>query len=85
MSEALWKIEFEDGSFFLITMKSIGRHQPYESEFAKFINEFKRQHPDIEIKQREARAMWWDKPPLDLEEMEHERISEVKLKPCVYD
>jgi len=66
-------------------MKHTVRRQPYESEFAEFIDEFKRQHPDIEKKQREARAMWWDKPPLDLEEIERERMSEVKLKPYVYD
>jgi len=66
-------------------MKYTVRRQPYESEFAEFIDEFKRQHPDIEKKQREARAMWWDKPPLDLEEIERERMSEVKLKPYVYD
>ncbi|RJG04360.1 DUF3460 family protein [Noviherbaspirillum sedimenti] len=58
---------------------------PYESEFTQFIKQFKRQHPDTEKKQREARALWWDKPPLDLDEMARERMSDVKMKPYEYD
>jgi hypothetical protein len=59
-------------------------YRHYESEFGQFIDELKRQHPDIEDKQREAYAIWWDKPPLDLEEMERDRESEIRMKPYVY-
>jgi hypothetical protein len=56
-------------------------HRHYESEFGEFIDDLKRKHPDIEKKQLEAHAMWWDKPPLDLDEMERERKSSVEWKP----
>jgi len=38
----------------------------YESEHTRFIREMKDQQPDLEQKQRESRAIWWDKRPADL-------------------
>jgi hypothetical protein len=57
----------------------------YESELTGFIKELKQQHPDLDKKQREARAIWWDKPPLTPEEVQRASVSDVKLKPYVYD
>jgi hypothetical protein len=57
------------------------REKGYESEVSRFINELKHQHPDLEVKQREARALWWERPPIDLEEMERRQQSEVPFKP----
>lgn len=60
------------------------RHQPYVSEFEQFLDDFKRQHPTVEKQQREGFAIWWDKPPLNLKEMEREKMSEVKWDPYPY-
>ena len=38
----------------------------YESEHTKFMRELMRQHPELPDKQREARAIWWDKTPREL-------------------
>lgn len=57
----------------------------YVSEFEAFIDAFMRQHPETERKQREARAMWWDKPPLTIEEIDRTVNPEVKPKPYEYD
>jgi len=35
----------------------------YESEHTKFIRELMQKHPEWAEKQREARAIWWDKTP----------------------
>jgi hypothetical protein len=34
---------------------------PYKSELEEFLQGLQRQHPDLEQKQRAARAMWWDR------------------------
>ena len=34
----------------------------YESEFTRFIREFKDKHPQVVELQRKNRATWWDKP-----------------------
>jgi hypothetical protein len=65
-------------------MRWTTQYRRYESEFEQFIDELKRQHPDIEGKQLEAHAMWWDKPPLELEEMARDRMSEVKPTAYAY-
>ena len=38
----------------------------YESEFTRFIREFKQKNPNVVELQRKNRATWWDKPQ-DLE------------------
>jgi hypothetical protein len=38
----------------------------YESEHTKFIRELMQKHPDLSEKQREGRAIWWDKTPREL-------------------
>ena len=38
----------------------------YESEHTKFIRELMQKQPDLSGKQREARAIWWDKTPREL-------------------
>ena len=40
----------------------------YESEYTKFIRELMKKNPDLVQKQREARAIWWDKNPRELAE-----------------
>jgi Protein of unknown function (DUF3460) len=55
----------------------------YESEFTKFMSEFKRQRPEIEAEQRKSRAIWWDHKQ-DLETQRRERESRVRQQAYVY-
>lgn len=65
-------------------MKFSKYNRHYESELTGFINDLKRQHPDLEKKQREARAIWWDKPALTPDEVQRAATSDVKMKPYEY-
>ena len=56
----------------------------YESEHTRFIREMKEEKPDLEKRQRESRAIWWDKRPSDLarrKSMDEDRIPQA---PYVY-
>lgn len=55
----------------------------YESEITKFINEYKRRHSDTEQRQREGRALLWDKN-LDPELLENYRAGRLCQPPYVY-
>jgi hypothetical protein len=56
----------------------------YESEHTKFIRELMREHPELPAKQREARAMWWDKTPRELSEERALDEGRVAQTPYVY-
>jgi hypothetical protein len=55
----------------------------YESELTRFIRELKSKQPDLERKQREGRAIWWDKE-LDPEQLKRWQESRVPQQPYVY-
>ena len=55
----------------------------YESDLTRFIRELKSKQSDLERKQREARAIWWDKD-LDREQLARWQESKVPQKPYVY-
>ena len=55
----------------------------YESDLTRFIRELKGKQPDLERKQREGRAIWWDKER-DAEQIERWQESKVPQKPYVY-
>jgi hypothetical protein len=55
----------------------------YESEFTKFLREFKQQRPETEAEQGKSRAIWWDHQQ-DLETVRRNRESGVKQKAYVY-
>ena len=57
----------------------------YESEHTKFMRELLRQRPDLIDKQREGRAIWWDKRPKELAEERLRDMSRVAQSPYVYD
>jgi len=57
--------------------------QTYESEFTKFMREFKQQRPQLEAEQRKSRAIWWDHKQ-DLDALEREEESRVKQQAYVY-
>jgi hypothetical protein len=56
----------------------------YESEHTKFMRELLRQQPDLVRKQREGRAMWWDKTPRKLAEERVMDEGRVEQTPYVY-
>lgn len=55
----------------------------YESDVTQFIKQFKQQHPDVELCQREGRARLWDKQ-IDPELQEQFRGARVCQRPYVY-
>lgn len=55
----------------------------YESDLTRFIRELKGKQPELERKQREGRAIWWDKD-LDPEQLARWQESKVPQKPYVY-
>jgi hypothetical protein len=56
---------------------------PYESDFTRFIRDLKQKKPDIDRKQAEGRAIWWDKS-LDRDEQERFAESRVPQQGYVY-
>jgi hypothetical protein len=55
----------------------------YESDITRFLREYKQVHPDTEKRQREGRALLWDKVQ-DPELLEGFRAARVAPKPYVY-
>ncbi len=53
----------------------------YESDITQFIRELKTALPELEAKQREARALWWDK---NLDRDQQEGFAEAKLAQPAY-
>lgn len=57
----------------------------YVSEHTKFIRELLEKRPELRDKQREGRAIWWDKRPQALAEERIRDESRVPQSPYVYD
>ena len=57
----------------------------YVSEHTQFIRELIREKPDLPRKQREGRAIWWDKTPQELAERSRMDERRVPQQPYVYD
>jgi hypothetical protein len=55
----------------------------YESDITRFLKELKAKKPDLERKQREGRAIWWDKE-LDREELQRQQEARVAQQGYVY-
>ena len=56
----------------------------YVSEFTQFLQQMKRDHPELPAQQAEARAIWWDKKPATPDESERLAESRVRQKAYVY-
>jgi hypothetical protein len=56
----------------------------YVSDHTKFMRELMKQKPDLLQKQREARAIWWDKTPEELAEERRMDEGRVPQSPYVY-
>lgn len=65
-------------------MKFSKQDTRYESEFTKFLKELKQKDPTLEQKQREGRALLWDKAPLDLDARQRAEASRIKQQAYVY-
>ena len=57
----------------------------YESEHTRFIRELMQKRPDLSEKQREARAIWWDKTPRALADEATMDTGRVPQPAYVYD
>ncbi len=62
---------------------SIFARPHYTSEATQFIEEMRREKPDLEAKQRAGRALLWDKKVDRSAQAEH-REAQVAQKPYVY-
>lgn len=56
----------------------------YESEITQFIRELKEKKPYLEAEQKKGRALLWDKTPIDLDESERAKASNVAQQAYVY-
>lgn len=57
----------------------------YESEHTRFMREWLQQHPEELAEQKRGRALWWDKPPRDIESQRRLEEAGVPQKPYYYD
>ena len=57
----------------------------YVSEHTKFIRELLEKKPELRDKQREGRAIWWDKRTQELADERISDASRVPQSPYVYD
>jgi len=72
-------------------MRRYNRYEPlrsnamadYESDITRFIRELRAKKPDLELKQREGRAIFWDKQ-LDLDELKRWQDAKVPQQGYVY-
>jgi hypothetical protein len=55
----------------------------YVSELTRFIDGLRQAKPDLERRQRAARALWWDRP-LDADEERRFEASRVPQRAYVY-
>ena len=55
----------------------------FESDITLFIKSYRKDHPDLEQRQREGRSRLWDKP-LDAELQEGFKQARVQQRPYVY-
>ncbi|HEX2604069.1 MAG TPA: DUF3460 family protein [Oxalicibacterium sp.] len=60
------------------------KYTNYQSDYSQFLSELKQKNPNIELGQRQGRALLWDKAPIDLNEMERAKASRVRQQAYVY-
>jgi hypothetical protein len=65
------------------SLAEIAMAKNYESDITRFIRELKTKEPDLERKQREGRAIYWDKE-LDPDDLRRWKESKVPQDPYVY-
>jgi hypothetical protein len=55
----------------------------YESELTGFLRALKKERPELDDKQRQARALWWDRPA-DPDDVRRWQASQVKSSAYAY-
>ncbi len=60
------------------------QYSAYESEFTQFLKQLKQQKPDLEEKQRQGRALLWDKEATSLDDQARRSASLVSQQAYVY-
>jgi hypothetical protein len=65
------------------SLAEIAMAKNYESDITRFIRELKTKEPDLERRQREGRAIYWDKE-LDPDDLRRWKESKVAQDPYVY-
>ena len=63
---------------------SIFARPHYMSDATQFLNQLKKEHPELDAQQRAGRALLWDKPPVSLDEQDRQMASAVKQQAYVY-
>jgi hypothetical protein len=56
----------------------------YQSDLSQFLESLKAKDLNLEAKQREGLALFWNRPPIDLEERQQISAVSVRQKPYVY-
>jgi len=56
----------------------------YKSEITKFLDDLKKQNPEMELNQKKGRGLLWDKASLNLDEYKRKQEATVKQKAYVY-
>ncbi|MCS6997068.1 MAG: DUF3460 family protein [Casimicrobiaceae bacterium] len=56
----------------------------YESDITQFLRQLKAERPKLEEAQRQGRAIWWDRPPIDVEERLRVEASRLPQPPYPY-
>ena len=56
----------------------------YKSDISRLIENLKQQNPYLEEEQRRGRSIWWDKDPVDLDELRQARESRVPQQPRLF-
>ncbi len=56
----------------------------YTSDFTQFLQQLRAERPHLEAEQRKARAIWWDKEPLDLDRSRRNLESRIAQRPYPY-
>jgi Protein of unknown function (DUF3460) len=60
------------------------QHSSYESEFTLFLKQLKQQIPDLEEKQRQGRALLWDKDATSLDDQARRKDATLEQSAYVY-
>ena len=57
----------------------------YESEFTLFLKQLKQVDPDLNHRQRDGRALLWDKNPINPDEQQRIASSQFKRQPYAFE
>ncbi|HEX8606064.1 MAG TPA: DUF3460 family protein [Pseudoduganella sp.] len=59
------------------------KYTRYVSEFEQFLNQYKEEHPQVEVEQRRGWKIWWDHRQ-DLDAVDRQKKDSVQTKPYYY-